>query len=108
MPLYLSSIVRTELISLREETHKEGKAYIMRIAYSHEDKSKLAFLKKCNIHHFQISHNSPYLPRKKILHNHCFSFVLGITAVLRETENSAYAQFWGSNKVHYGKCGSDE
>ena len=43
MPLYLSSIVRTELTSLWEESHKEGKAYIMGIVHSHEDERKLAF-----------------------------------------------------------------
>ena len=64
VPLYLNSIVRTELTSLWEEPHKEGKAYIIGIVHSHEDESKRAFLKKCNIRHFQISHNAPYLPRK--------------------------------------------
>ena len=45
----------------------------------------------------------PPAPPKKIknLHNLCFSFLLGITAVLREIEN-AYAKFWGANRVHYG------
>ena len=38
-----------------------------------------------------ISHNAPYLP-PKILHNLCVSFLLGITAVLREIENNAYAK----------------
>ena len=33
----------------------------------------------------------------------CFSFLLGITAAPREIENNAYAEFWGANKVHYGK-----
>ena len=46
--------------------------------------------------------------KKKILHNLCFSFLLGITAVPRETENNAYAKFWGANKVHYGRCSSGE
>ena len=63
------------------------------------------------IRHFHISHNATYLfppppPQKKILHNLCFSFLLGITAVQREIENNAYAKFWGANKVHYGKCES--
>ena len=40
------------------------------------------------------------------MHNLCFSFLLGITAVPKEIENNAYAKFWGANKVHYGKCGS--
>ena len=62
------------------------------------------------IRHFHISHNATYLspppPQKKILHNLCFSFLLGITAVQREIENNAYAKFWGASKVHYGKCES--
>ena len=58
------------------------------------------------IRHLHISHNGPYLP-PKILHNLCFSFLLGITAVPRETENNTYAKLWGANKVHYG-CASGE
>ena len=92
MPLYLSSIVRTELTSFWEESHKEGKVYIMGIVHSREDEGKLAFLKKCNTRHFHVSHNRPYLP-PKILHNLCFSFLLGITAFSRKIENSAYAKF---------------
>ena len=57
------------------------------------------------IRHFHISQNAPYLS-PKILHNLCFSFLLGITAVPREIENNPYAKFWVANKVHYGKCGS--
>ena len=72
MHIYLSSVVRTELASLWKETHKKGMAYIMRIVHSHEDESKVAFLKKCNLRHFQISHNSPYLARKKF----CITWVL--------------------------------
>ena len=53
------------------------------------------------IRDLQISHNAPYLP-PKILHNLCFSFLLGITAVPREIENNAYAKFWAANKVYYG------
>ena len=53
-----ASLVRTELTSFWEESHKEGNAYIMGIVHSHE----LAFLQKCNIRHFHISHNAPYLP----------------------------------------------
>ena len=33
-------------------------------------------------------------PPPQILHNLCFSFLLGITAVPRETENNAYATFF--------------
>ena len=57
------------------------------------------------IRHSHISHNAPYLP-SKILHNFCFSFLLGITAVLREIENKPYSKFWGAKNGHYGKCGS--
>ena len=53
--------------------------------------------------HFHISHSTPYSP-PKILHNLCFSFLLGITVVPREIENNAYAKFWGANKVHFGGC----
>ena len=48
----------------------------------------------------------------KILHNFCFSYLLGSTAVPRENENNAYAKFGGgarvglANKVHYGRCAS--
>ena len=46
------------------------------------------------IHHLYISHNAPFLP-SKIFHNLCFSFILGITAVPRETENNASTQNFG-------------
>ena len=38
-------------------------------------------------------------PSPQILHNLCFSFFLGITAVPREIENNASAKFWGVSKV---------
>ena len=76
----------------------------MGIVHSHEDEGKVAFLKKCSTRHFHISHNAPYLPLK-ILHNLCFSFLLGITAFPREIENGAYAKFGEAKKVHYGNCG---
>ena len=44
----------------------------------------------------------------QILHNLCFSFLLGITAVPRERENNAYAKFWVANMVHYGRCANGE
>ena len=41
----------------------------------------------------------------KILHNHCFQFLLGITVVPREIQNNGYAKLWGVKKlVHYGLC----
>ena len=51
--------------------------------------------------HFHIFHNAPYLPHK-ILHNLCFSFLLGITAVPREIENNAYAKFGGQIRCIMG------
>ena len=38
----------------------------------------------------------------KILHKHCLHFLLGVKMAPRETENKAYAKFWGENKYHYG------
>ena len=37
----------------------------------------------------------------KILHNHCFQFLLGITFVPREIEDDSYVKFQEVNKVHY-------
>ena len=57
----------------------------------------------------------PPPPQQKKLHNLCFSFPLGITALPREIRNNAYATFffwggggggWGGNKVHCGRCAS--
>ena len=31
----------------------------------------------------------------KILHKHCFQFLLGVKMAPRETESNAYAKFWG-------------
>ena len=43
-----------------------------------------------------VNYLLPHPPaKKKTLHNLCFSFLLGITAVPREIENNAYAKFWG-------------
>ena len=53
-----------------------------------------------------ICPNPPSLTQ--ILHTLCFSFILGITAVPREIENYAYAEFLEANKVHYGRCASGE
>ena len=38
----------------------------------------------------------------KILHKHCLKFLLGVKMAPRETENNAYAKFWGDKKEHYG------
>ena len=60
------------------------------------------------IRHLHISHNTPCLPLPKILHNLCFSVLLGVSAVPREIKNNAYAKFWGANKVYYGRCANGE
>ena len=53
--------------------------------------------RKCEICHLHISHNAPYLP-PQILQKLCFSFLLSITAVPRETENRACANFFGGGE----------
>ena len=51
--------------------------------------------------HLHIIHKALYLP-PKILHNLCFSLLLGITATPREIENNACAKFegWGGQIRH--------
>ena len=34
----------------------------------------------------------------KILHKHCLQFLLGVKMAPRETENNAYASFWGDKQ----------
>ena len=34
----------------------------------------------------------------KIVHKHCLQFLLGVKMVRRETENNAYAKFWGDKQ----------
>ena len=53
---------------------------------------------KITIRHLHISHNAPHLS-SRILHNLCYSFLLGITAVLRETENNIYAKLGGGGQI---------
>ena len=60
-----------------------------------------------HIHHFHIDYNDHCL-RPKILHNHCFQFLLGVAVVPREIEDNGYAKFWRLNKVHYGLCENGE
>ena len=45
----------------------------------------------------------------QIVHKHCLQFLLGVKMAPREkknwkteTENNAYAKFWGDKKEHYG------
>ena len=58
-------------------------------------------------HYFHIDHNAPRF-RLRILLNHCFQIILGITVVPREIEHNGYAKFWGVYKVHYGLCEKGE
>ena len=51
----------------------------------------------------------------RILHNHCFQILQGITVVPREIESNGYAKFFfrgggggGLNKVQYGLCENGE
>ena len=34
----------------------------------------------------------------KILHTHCLQFLLGVKMAPRETEDNAYAKFWGDKQ----------
>ena len=36
--------------------------------------------------------------RPKSLHKHCLQFLLGVKKAPRETENNAYAKFWGDKQ----------
>ena len=54
-----------------------------------------------SIVHFGKYHNILCLS-PKILHKHCFQFLLGLTMVPRENKNNAYAKFGGTNKEYYG------
>ena len=45
--------------------------------------------------------NAPCIP-PKILHTHCFQFLLGITVIPRQIQGNDYAKFWGVNQVSYG------
>ena len=66
----------------------------------------LAHLLKCTL--FAPSPPTPLPAKKKKMQNLCFSFLLGVTAVQRETGNNAYTKFGGANTVHYGRSASGE
>ena len=51
--------------------------------------------------HFQKYHNTLCLS-SKILHKHCFYFLLGPLQVPGENENNVYVKFWKTNKEYYG------
>ena len=46
-------------------------------------------------------YNAPCIP-PKILHNHCFQFLLGITVVPGQIQVNDYAKFCGVDQVNYG------
>ena len=60
------------------------------------------FLWQSLIRHFHNAHISPCF-----LQHFCvgilFSISCGMKAAPRESENNAYAKFWGVNKMYYGK-----
>ena len=39
-----------------------------------------------------------FVCHSKILHKHCLQFLLGVKMAPRETENNAYAKFWGDKE----------
>ena len=47
-----------------------------------------------SLRHLQMTHAAPYL-RRKILHKHCFQFLLGRLWYPGEMKNKGYAKFWG-------------
>ena len=79
-----------------------------------EPQEKVAGLKvKFTIRYLHTDHNAPSSPpfpplppRKKL--NGCFQFLLGITVIPREIEDSGYAKFWEVNKARYGLCENGE
>ena len=57
------------------------------------------------IDHFEKYHNTLCFS-PQILHKHCFQFLLGLTMVLWENKNNAYARFGGTSKEYYRIFGS--
>ena len=104
-----SRILRSKALVFFFRTAVLRKLFDIRFSYKHCNFSRVCLLfnmasKTVTRPIINLSnHNAPCL-RPKILHNHCFQFLLGITAVLREIEHYGYAKFWGVNKVHYGLC----
>ena len=56
---------------------------------------------KTSIFTYVTSHNAPYLPTK-ILHNLCFSFLLGITAVQEKLKTMLVQNFGGQIRCIMG------
>ena len=87
-----------ELDSLELGLEVEWNLFLV-IRFSFINSKKWPHLPK--IRHLLISHNAPYLS-PQILHNLCFSFLLGITTVPREIENNANSKFWGQIRCIMG------
>ena len=45
-----------------------------------------------------ITHHNTLCLSLKILHKYCLQFLLGVKMAPRETENNAYAKFWGDKQ----------
>ena len=45
-----------------------------------------------------ITYHNAFFFHLKILHKHCLQFLLGVKMAPRETENNAYAKFWGDKQ----------
>ena len=45
-----------------------------------------------------ITYHNALCGHSKILHKHCLKFLLGVKMAPRETENNAYAKFWGDKQ----------
>ena len=65
-------------------------------------KNSLIYTAINNVH---ISHNAPYL-LSKILHKHCFQFLLGTAVIPRRNEKQRLYKFWEANNVNYERYAS--
>ena len=67
----------------------------------------MQYIKNQGIRKVAHPHNTPSL-HPKTLNNLCLWFVLGVKVVPRETEDNAYANFWGKTKMYRGSCTNGE
>ena len=44
------------------------------------------------------THHNALFPSPQNLHKHCLQFLLGVKMAPRDTENNAYAKFWGDKQ----------
>ena len=45
-----------------------------------------------------VTYHNALCCHPKILHKHCFQFLIGVKMAPRETEDNAYANFWGDKQ----------